>query len=344
MASGGLATTPEATGMASPSLDSTIGALALGTFISLILYGVSVHQLYQYLRQFPSEKWTIKSVVIGVMILETLQTIAPIHACYYYLVRKYDRPDAIQTAVWSLNIIPGIAAFIVLVSESFFARRVALIGRKSQVLAAFAVLCLLVGNALSLAIAVKAFQIMNIIAFGEKTHAITSVSLALNALADYLLSGAIIVALRASRASHAKSSKLEVATLYILNTGLLTGILQGLAAIMAIRYPLKLYWGAVGLVAMRMYGITLLSILNSRRLLVSRGIKVFNNEGFGRNIIARANRLVAVEQWNVPQVSDDTMMPPVINVKVAAETEVHGESGDDLPIDLQRKGLGQSSV
>ena len=43
--------------------------------------------------------------------------------------------------------------------------------------------------------------------------------------------------------------------------------------------------------------------LNTRRLLVSQGIKIFDGEGcFGMNIIARAKTVATKEQWNVPQV------------------------------------------
>ena len=42
--------------------------------------------------------------------------------------------------------------------------------------------------------------------------------------------------------------------------------------------------------------------LNSRKLLVSRGVDVFDAGTFGSGIITRANRIAAVERWNVPQV------------------------------------------
>ena len=48
--------------------------------------------------------------------------------------------------------------------------------------------------------------------------------------------------------------------------------------------------------------------LNSRKLLVSRGIEIFDQGSpLGTNIIARANRLATAERWNVPQVG--TMFP-----------------------------------
>ncbi|KAI9056766.1 hypothetical protein FKP32DRAFT_1681934 [Trametes sanguinea] len=326
-----------------PSLDGTVGAYALGTFVSLILYGICTHQFYRYMRQFPTDHWMIKGLVstmavIGVMILETLHSIAPMHTIYYYLVNNYANPLALADGVWSLNVIPTLAAMIVLASECFFARRVTLIGFWSKLIATVAVSCLLAGSGLSIALTVKAFQIKDMLLFGEKAKVLAILSLALDAIGDCLLAGAIIAALRQSRDRHAISSISEVAELYILNTGLLVGILQAIGAILAIRYPLKLYYAAHAMVVIRMYGVTLLSVLNSRKLLLSRGIRVFNDETFGRSIISRAHRLATVERWNVPHNPEDTT-PPVISVKVAAEIEVHGQSDSDLNGHYDLKGM-----
>ncbi|CDO75135.1 hypothetical protein BN946_scf184772.g2 [Trametes cinnabarina] len=80
--------------------------------------------------------------------------------------------------------------------------------------------------------------------------------------------------------------------------------------------------------------------LNARNLMVNRGINIFsdNSESYGRNILSRVNRLATAERWNVPQAPDDGL-PPVINVKVAAEIEVHGQSDGDSIRNYDVKGL-----
>ncbi|CDO72007.1 hypothetical protein BN946_scf184943.g42 [Trametes cinnabarina] len=146
-------------------------------------------------------------------------------------------------------------------------------------------------------------------------------------------------------------TKLEYVTLYVLNTGLLTGVVHGLSAIFAIVWPAKLTWSAIGLIAIKrtnrhnsvpthrltisqshatVYAITLLAVLNSRKLLISRGVAIFDTtDPLGRNILARANHLAAVERWNAPRVPDET--PTKLNIMVAAEIEVDGqiEGGGD---------------
>ncbi|KAI0654607.1 hypothetical protein C8Q70DRAFT_1058201 [Cubamyces menziesii] len=117
---------------------------------------------------------------------------------------------------------------------------------------------------------------------------------------------------------------MEVATTYILNTGLLTGTLQWLAAIMSLRFPFELYWATFGLITMKFRAITLFSV---------RGITVFNDSTYTRSAIARAHRLTTVEQFNVPRDPREDG-PPVINIKVAAETEIHGRSYESSILDI----------
>lgn len=57
--------------------------------------------------------------------------------------------------------------------------------------------------------------------------------------------------------------------------------------------------------------------LNSREFNVTRGIEVIDGMDVGMNIIARANRLAAQEQWNVPQVRCDSLRG--IGVPLAAD-------------------------
>ncbi|TBU56986.1 hypothetical protein BD310DRAFT_589327 [Dichomitus squalens] len=45
------------------SIDTSIGAMLIGTFITLILYGVIVHQVYRYSRIYSSDKAGIKFAV-----------------------------------------------------------------------------------------------------------------------------------------------------------------------------------------------------------------------------------------------------------------------------------------
>ncbi|KAI0327037.1 hypothetical protein GY45DRAFT_1437249 [Cubamyces sp. BRFM 1775] len=279
-----------------PSLDSSIGALLIGTFISLILYGVNILQLSSYLSlYYRSDSTPMRILVMTFM---------------------------------SLNILLVLASITSFFAEGFFVRRVSLIGTKSSIVALLAVLCLLTSNGLNIVSAAKAFQNEEFQSFGVHGRDINAAALSLSAFANYLLAGAIIVALYRGRSCQSRWSWIEIVTLYVVNTGILTGILQMVATLAFLLHPTSLYWSACGIVALKLRAVTLLSVLNSRKSMVDRGITVFNNSNYGRAAIARARRIAVANQFNVPRDLSHEV-PPVINIKVAAEVEVHGQSDGD---------------
>ncbi|KAJ8481489.1 hypothetical protein ONZ51_g5961 [Trametes cubensis] len=281
---------PEA--FALPSLSGTIGIYTIGTFASLILYGISCHQFYRYGRLHSKDNAYLKALLLRV---PGLSDRGEIEHC-----RTDSNPLALgqqwyvsQSATMSTSPLQCSERINVLKSRSLQA------------------------------ITVKTFQIENFQRFGEQSKGITRASLALAASADYLLAAALIVVLRRGRENHARASWAEIVTMYIINTGLLTGTLQWTAALMSFKFPLDFYWAALTLITMKLRTMILLSVLNSRKTMASRGITVFNNSSYTRNAIARAHRLAVVEQFNVPRDPCEDV-PPVISIKVVAETEVHG--------------------
>ncbi|KAL7278321.1 hypothetical protein ACG7TL_008297 [Trametes sanguinea] len=351
-------------GAGGATLDNTIGYMLIGTFVSLVLYGVSVLQVYRYIQLYPKDSIIIKTIVFIVMILETVHSILPMHTCYYYLVSHFGSEIAALDTVWSINLLPVIASVTTLASQLFFARRVSLIGTFHKLVAAIAIISLMASVALSIPIQVERNCCLR---FVQKEHPMVSATLALAALADHMLSGAIICALLRSKDMYTRqggpgyhelqgddsqlllsrtcTTKIEYFTLYVINTGLLTGIIHGLSAIFAIRWPSDLLWSSIGLLAIKLYAITLLAVLNSRKLLISRGVAIFETtEPLGRNIIARANHLAAVERWNAPRVPDET--PTKLNIMVAAEIEVDGqlEGGDGTGSTSKVYGQAEDSL
>ncbi|KAI0327026.1 hypothetical protein GY45DRAFT_1175356 [Cubamyces sp. BRFM 1775] len=234
-------------------------------------------------------------------------------------------PETVEQGVWSLNVTPTLATAISLLAEGFFVRRVSLIGTKSSIVAFISMLCLLANGGMNIVLTVKAFKIEDIQRFGQDTKIITGVTLLLAAVADYLLAGSMILALCRNKSQHARASILEMLTVYILNTGLLTGTLQWMASLMSFVFPNELYWAPFGLIALRLYGITLLSVLNSRKHMASQGITIFSGS-YSPNAIMRAHRLATLERFNVPRDTNENVLP-VISVKVTEETEEHGRGG-----------------
>ncbi|KAI0667895.1 hypothetical protein C8Q78DRAFT_1050664 [Trametes maxima] len=221
----GYTTTPQTSQLLDELLSRTIGVFILGTFASLILYGICIIQFYGYVRMYRVDATSIKLLVYAVMILETVHTAFSIHACYFYLVSNYSDAIAATHGVWSIEFIPTLQAIITLVSQAFFARRVSLIGPRHQALAIFAFVLLVGSLVLAIFMTVDAVHAQSWYFFFDKTQWITSCGLLLAGVADFALSSAIIVGIRRSRAALPRpgSTRLDVVKLYVVNTGILTG-------------------------------------------------------------------------------------------------------------------------
>ncbi|TBU51389.1 hypothetical protein BD310DRAFT_769544, partial [Dichomitus squalens] len=46
-----------------PALDNTYGAVLIGTFVALVLYGLQLHQSYRYFRMYHGDSAILKTLV-----------------------------------------------------------------------------------------------------------------------------------------------------------------------------------------------------------------------------------------------------------------------------------------
>ncbi|KAL1949874.1 hypothetical protein VTO73DRAFT_8755 [Trametes versicolor] len=89
-----------------PAIDNTYGAILLGTFLGLILYGVMLIQVYWYVRRQFADSLYTKSYVAFLAVIGTFFTIQTIYTSYWYLVTNYFAPLRLFTGVWSINLLP----------------------------------------------------------------------------------------------------------------------------------------------------------------------------------------------------------------------------------------------
>ncbi|KAI0648803.1 hypothetical protein C8Q79DRAFT_1007389 [Trametes meyenii] len=334
------------------SLDSLYGAFLLGTFVSLVLYGVLVVQLYRYWRIHSGDTKFIQGLVAIVIFLETSHAALLMHTCYYYLVVHYDDPSQIGHGVWSLQVTPMVSSFITAACQIFFARRVSLIGSRYKILVAFASIALLAHVGFSVGITANAFEVGSLSGFQGNGDWLFPAILTSAVIAYFLLSAGIIHAVRRSRAIHPPSrteTTFDSAMLYVVNSGILTGVVNTAPTIAAFKLPQTLIWAGLSFVGTRcgsftgmtfdglivrlyspdayratVYAITLLAVLNSRTLHAGRGMEIFLSGPPGRNLIARANRLATAERWNAPQAKDAPA-----KIKIAVSNEVEVDTQDD---------------
>ncbi|KAI0363615.1 hypothetical protein BV20DRAFT_1057908 [Pilatotrama ljubarskyi] len=244
-----------------PSLAGTYGALLVGTFISLILYGMAIHQAFQYLRTYPSGS-PARYYVLGLLILDTIHSIVCMHASYWYLVSNYFQPLRLYTGVWSIDLLAVLVGCTIITCQCYYARRVYLIDRKYRWVVAVTFILFLAELACSAAASVEAFILPDYSEFGRVTW-LTSAGFGIAVVADALLTGVLMFTLHLI-SSHRTDTAIDILILYALCTGLLTDILSALAFAFGLFLPYKLVYVAVDNVAAKMYVNSVLAALNFR--------------------------------------------------------------------------------
>ncbi|KAI0646254.1 hypothetical protein C8Q79DRAFT_656088 [Trametes meyenii] len=285
------------------ALDNTYGSLLVGTCFGLVLYGLSLHQLFRYARLFPSDVLSIRLLVTGVMGLETFHAVLTMHLCYHYLVTNYLQPQILLQAIWSLQLIPGLTAFTACVSKIFLARRVFLTGTLARWAVGVVAVLLTAELGLAIVLTYKGFVLANLLSYAHSVVGILIACIATATAADFLLAGTLIVTLQSQKYNYWRGySWVDIFSTYLVKSGLLTGICNLLALILALVRQESFIYAAVNIITTRLYANTLLAVLNSRKLMASGRLEVFADAdtGIDFNAIARATRVAQAERWNAP--------------------------------------------
>ncbi|KZO91010.1 hypothetical protein CALVIDRAFT_489690 [Calocera viscosa TUFC12733] len=106
-----------------PPLDDSWGAVLIGVFLAIFLYGLLTLQVYVYHELFPRDVWWLKLVVASVWILDTLHTIFISHMIYTNLITNFGDYEAIMHNTWSFNINVLITTIVAAISQVFFIHR-----------------------------------------------------------------------------------------------------------------------------------------------------------------------------------------------------------------------------
>ncbi|KAI0709788.1 hypothetical protein C8Q76DRAFT_739878 [Earliella scabrosa] len=310
-----------------PPLRLTYGAYLLGTFVGTLLYGFALHQSYRYARLFPTDSLFLRVLVIGVMAMETVHTAFTMHTCYYFLVENYANPFAMLQGVWSVNCISIIAGLIMLLSQVFFVRRVFLMGDHYRMISVVAIAFFVAEIGVAAALVHTIFTVSSFAQTDQVNHLLAAM-FAAAAAGDALLTTSLLRMLYKSRNQAFSSASEPLGTMvitYVVNTGMLHNVMNIATLCLALAQPDTLLAPTLSIVITKVYANTLLAVLNSRKLLVSREIKVFEGgEHFGMNILARAETMATKERWNVPQVPDTA--PAMMRINVTTEMEGPGVS------------------
>ncbi|KAG9220303.1 hypothetical protein CCMSSC00406_0006368 [Pleurotus cornucopiae] len=81
-------------------LASSIGALLIGGFFSICLFGANSLQTWYYYQHYPTDAVLMKATVAFVWILEAVHAIFLCHAIYSYVVLGFGNVLMLDSPIW----------------------------------------------------------------------------------------------------------------------------------------------------------------------------------------------------------------------------------------------------
>jgi len=251
-----------------PAFDNTLGAVLIGTYVALALYGIVVHQTYRYFRLYPRDQTFVKCSVMAMFTLDSFHTACLIYTVYYYIAQNYLNNAALTEGIWSMRIDVVTTGLVSSVSHAFFSIRIYQFSHNRLIMMVVtAVSTARLGFAL--AVTVLSFTTVTFVRF-EPFAWLYCLALGLLIVSDILVTSSLCLLLQRSRTGFSRTNSIiDKLMVYLINTGLLTALFNCAVLICAVLLRKNLvYIGLFNLVS-KLYSNSLMAVVNSRHSLVS---------------------------------------------------------------------------
>ncbi|KAI5892029.1 uncharacterized protein SCHCODRAFT_02625079 [Schizophyllum commune H4-8] len=255
------------------NVDQTIGAMSIGFSLSCLLFGVLSTQVFIYFRRYPHDMYGYKAFVVCIWMLELIGQVLIGHAVYYYTVSHFAEPLVFITGnvIWTL-IVQIIFGDIVgsLVKACFALRVYRFSGRNWWVTGGIFILIL--GQfGLGIAYSQRSF-VLDRLVFLPKLKTIATLALSANVATDATIALSLCFFLGKYRTGHRKSDTMvNKLTAYAINTGLLTSLISLATLLLYNLRPQTFEFMAMFFVLSKLYAITLMCTLTTRKIIRGRG-------------------------------------------------------------------------
>ncbi|PIL32271.1 hypothetical protein GSI_05516 [Ganoderma sinense ZZ0214-1] len=264
------------------TMDNTYGAALLGTFFALIMYGVLLHQTYNYFRVHWADSSGTKFYVVLILLLDTAHSVVIMSLCYLKLVTHYFSILYLATMDWPLSVCPLCTLVLAdrrltYLSEAFDGThrcerrglpkllRIPSVPKKSRMVVWACMVCQGAGFGLCMAVTVKAFGITLWTAFAKYATWI-SIALGIAVFVDTILAGVLVFVLHRSRTGvKSTNSLLDTLIAYAVTTGLLTDLFNLLGFVFALVTSQNLYYAAMNMLVTKVYTNSVMAALNFRK-------------------------------------------------------------------------------
>ncbi|TEB20129.1 hypothetical protein FA13DRAFT_1645385 [Coprinellus micaceus] len=308
-----------------PTIDATVGAIFIGFAFACTIYGIVITQMFVYFRNYPGDRTWFKWLVSRRSILETADQAFIAHMLYHYCITNYGNLQALLQArtTWFLQLTAGAAVGCIV--KCYFAFRVWRFSNRNIWITGLIVLLALGQLGLAITYTVEAFKLPDIFAVHE-LRTLGTISLGVGVATDIVTAVALCFFLNKLRTG-LKSSDSLVNNLcaYAINTGVLTSTVSVATLVLYNGiHGLNLYFVATYFILSKLYAISFMATLNTRRTIRGRGTDAQGGATTNNtNMFHLGTRLPSMAPTDLNQW--DVVYPPALKAQ-----EVHQEFVEEL--------------
>lgn len=253
--------------------DSTLGAASIGFSVSCVVFGVLTTQVYTYFRRYPSDRVAYKLLVVVLWFFELVDQVFIGHFVYYYTITNFANPLVIITGnvVWSLIAQVMVGDIVGTIVKLCFALRVWRFSNRNHFVTGIILILVFGQFACAILYTVRSFQLGKFI-YASRLQTVATVALGAGVLTDIIIALALCFFLRKLRTGYDNSDSLvNTLTIYAINTGALTSAISLCTLVLYNTHPEAFYFTASYFVLGKLYAISLLCTLNTRKTVRGRG-------------------------------------------------------------------------
>ncbi|KAF7342200.1 hypothetical protein MVEN_01807900 [Mycena venus] len=253
------------------NLQSTYGALLIGCFLSVAVWGVSVVQTILYFMMYDKDPRKLKLLVLMLTVVDTANEILVLKSVWPGLISHWGRVDILGKSEGTIELIHHVwvAAIVAVAVQSFYTWRIYTLSRRKRL-----VPCVLHGKLLDLD-PTPAYNFLafghNTVSAGKQTQQLTAIAISLRAAgaaADIIITAAMIHLLCRPRSQFTNTEKMVFRLLILsINSGAWTAVLAILDLISIVAFPTKFTFIIFELPICSLYLSSLLVNLNVRKFI-----------------------------------------------------------------------------
>jgi len=271
--------------MASPAelqsftIDNTLGAVFVGFALACVMYGVLILQAFVYFGRYPQDRIHFKFLVIVILLLETIDQTFIGHISYFYTITNFGKVQVLfsSTVTWSFILQQTLGAVVGAIVKGSFGIRVWRFSGENYFITGLIMVLVFGQLGLAIAFTVKAFQLPTVFAV-DSLETLGTISLATGVATDLVTAVALCYFLNKLRTGHESSDSLvNNLVRYAINTGALTSAFSLTTLLLFNLSKHDLFFVASYFILSKLYAISYLAALNTRRTVRGRGTEEQNS-------------------------------------------------------------------